>query len=80
MNGRPASGHAAANSSLTAANLATDLAKAAFRRLARSQLEPTPENYARAYAQEAGTHGDDAATAAADGESQVEHRRPTGRC
>ena len=71
MNGRPASGHAAANSSLAAANLATDLAKAAFRRLARSQLEPTPENYARAYAQEAGTHGDDAATAAADGESQA---------
>ena len=71
MNGRPASGHAATNGSLAAANLATDLAKAAFRRLARSQLEPTPDNYARAYAQEAGTHGDDAATAAAGGESQA---------
>ncbi len=51
--------------------MATDLAKAAFRRLARSQLEPTPENYARAYAQESGTRPDDAATAAADGDSQA---------
>ena len=74
MNGRAATGPAA-NSSTAAANHATDLAKAAFRRLARSQLEPTPENYARAYAQEAGTRVDDvaaaAATAAADGESQA---------
>lgn len=30
------------------------LAKAALRRLAMDKLEPTPENYARAYAQEAG--------------------------
>jgi len=30
------------------------LAKAALLRLSRQQLEPTPENYARAYAQEAG--------------------------
>ena len=33
---------------------ATALAKAAFRRLAQAQQEPTPDNYARAYAQEAG--------------------------
>lgn len=31
-----------------------DLAKGALRRLAMSKLEPTPENYARAYEQEAG--------------------------
>jgi len=31
------------------------LAKAAFQRLAQARLEPTPENYARAYAIEAGT-------------------------
>jgi diguanylate cyclase len=31
-----------------------DLAKASLRRLAASQQEPTPENYARAWAQEAG--------------------------
>ena len=34
---------------------APQLAKAALRRLALGQLEPTPENYARAWAQEAGT-------------------------
>jgi len=33
---------------------AAALAKAAFRRLAQAQLEPTPENYARAYAEESG--------------------------
>ncbi len=33
---------------------AAALAKAAFRRLAQAQQEPTPENYARAYAEEAG--------------------------
>ena len=33
---------------------AAALAKAALRRLARDQMEPTPENYARAYALEAG--------------------------
>ena len=33
---------------------AAALAKAAFRRLAQAQQEPTPDNYARAYAQEAG--------------------------
>jgi diguanylate cyclase len=31
------------------------IAKAALRRLAIAQLEPTPENYAKAYAEEAGT-------------------------
>ena len=30
------------------------LAKGALRRLAQAQLEPTPEHYARAYAEEAG--------------------------
>ncbi len=33
---------------------AAALAKAAFGRLAQAQLEPTPENYARAYAEESG--------------------------
>ncbi|MDZ7590157.1 MAG: diguanylate cyclase [Rubrivivax sp.] len=37
----------------TATSPAT-LARGALRRLAQSQLEPTPENYARAYAEEAG--------------------------
>ncbi|MBL8313273.1 MAG: diguanylate cyclase [Rubrivivax sp.] len=32
----------------------TALAKGALRRLAQAQLEPTPENYARAYAEESG--------------------------
>ena len=40
------------------------LAKAALQRLAQARLEPTPENYARAYAIEAGT-GSEAATPAA---------------
>ncbi|MEY3251561.1 MAG: hypothetical protein RL227_534, partial [Pseudomonadota bacterium] len=31
------------------------LAKGALRRLAQAQLEPTPEHYARAYAEEAGS-------------------------
>lgn len=35
--------------------LSAQLAKAALVRLAQAQLEPTPENYARAYAIEAGT-------------------------
>ncbi len=35
--------------------LAPQLAKAALRRLVMEKLEPTPENYARAYYQEAGT-------------------------
>jgi diguanylate cyclase len=37
-----------------AAPTATTLAKGALRRLAQARLEPTPENYARAYAEEAG--------------------------
>jgi diguanylate cyclase len=37
-----------------AAPTAATLAKGALRRLAQAQLEPTPENYARAYAEEAG--------------------------
>ena len=37
-----------------AGSAATELAKAAFRRLVRDHQEPTPENYAKAYAQEAG--------------------------
>lgn len=36
-------------------NLPPQLAKAALRRLVMEKLEPTPENYARAYSQEAGT-------------------------
>jgi diguanylate cyclase len=39
---------------MTEAN-ATQLAKLALRRLAQSKQEPTPENYARAYAAEAGS-------------------------
>ncbi len=38
----------------TATPSAAALAKAAFGRLARAQQEPTPENYARAYAEESG--------------------------
>ena len=65
MSGRPASG------SLATAPSANELAKATFKRLARSQQEPTPENYARAYAQEAGSRDDDAPVAAPDGEAQL---------
>ena len=32
------------------------LARGALRRLAQSHLEPTPENYARAYAEEVGAN------------------------
>jgi diguanylate cyclase len=38
------------------------LAKGALRRLAQARLEPTPENYARAWAEEAGVLSSDAAT------------------
>ena len=41
-------------SSSTAVRPAAELAKAALRRLTQHQLEPTPDNYARAYAQEQG--------------------------
>src|SRR5438876_3975219 len=44
---------------------AADLAKAALRRLALDKLEPTPENYARAYRLEAGDPPADAAALAA---------------
>ena len=46
----PGKGGAPASASASAAALA----KGALRRLAQAQLEPTPENYARAYADEAG--------------------------
>ncbi|MDE2368110.1 MAG: GGDEF domain-containing protein [Burkholderiales bacterium] len=42
------------------------LAKGALRRLALAKLEPTPENYAKAYAEEAGTGASAAAEAKAD--------------
>lgn len=44
-------------------NLPPQLAKAALRRLVMEKLEPTPENYARAYYQEAGTSPPTAAAA-----------------
>ena len=45
---------------------ATQIAKAAFSRLSQAQLEPTPENYARAYALETGVQPPEAKTAAAN--------------
>ena len=61
-----------------AASTTAVLAKAAFRRLAQSQLEPTPENYARAYAEEAGLPLPPALPAAghetAAGEAQAQAR------
>jgi diguanylate cyclase len=53
------------------------LAKGALRRLAQAQLEPTPENYARAYAEEAGRPLPPPPAAAAEtggDEHRVEHR------
>ncbi|UXH79831.1 GGDEF domain-containing protein [Roseateles amylovorans] len=48
------------------------IAKAALRRLALGQLEPTPENYARAYAQEAGEpHRDGGASQTLPDRAQV---------
>ena len=44
---------------------AAELAKLALRRLAQAKQEPTPENYARAYAQEAGQPAGDAPRQAA---------------
>lgn len=60
------------------------LAKGALRRLAQAQLEPTPENYARAYAEEAGTLPAGAKPAAAAGwpvlvERLVRHLERGGR-
>ncbi|MBC7956346.1 MAG: diguanylate cyclase [Cytophagales bacterium] len=54
-----------------AENLPPQLAKAALRRLVIEKLEPTPENYARAYHQEAGT-SPPAAVAAAPGADKEE--------
>ena len=45
------------------------LAKGALRRLAQSKLEPTPENYARAYAEESGQPPPGAAEGRAQGEA-----------
>ena len=47
------------------------LARGALRRLAQSQLEPTPENYARAYAEESG-HGAHATDGPEQGAAWVE--------
>ncbi|MBI5256493.1 MAG: diguanylate cyclase [Burkholderiales bacterium] len=47
---------AAAAASPAAGNTPAQLAKGALRRLAISKLEPTPANYARFYAEEAGEH------------------------
>src|SRR5690349_19853793 len=44
-----------------------EIAKAALRRLALSKLEPTPENYALAWAQESGKPAHAPASAAAKG-------------
>ena len=52
---RPAKAAPAAPSVLsTDVTAAASIAKGALRRLAQARLEPTPENYARAYAEEAG--------------------------
>jgi len=48
-------------------NTPAQIAKAALRRLVLDKLEPTPDNYARAYAQESGEKapgGDDGAALA----------------
>lgn len=62
---QPAAGTAAPAPPSRAALPVATLAKAALRRLAQSQTEPTPENYARAYAEEAGPPAASAAPAAA---------------
>ena len=51
--------------------LPPQLAKAALRRLVMEKLEPTPENYARAYHQEAGTPPPAAGPAAVDKEESA---------
>jgi len=59
-----------------AAPAAATLAKGALRRLAQAQLEPTPENYARAYAEEAGRPPPDArASGEAAGDEAQEQTR-----
>ncbi len=50
----PSPAAAPAASPMATGLLPAALAKGALRRLAQAQLEPTPENYARAYADEAG--------------------------
>ena len=52
--GGAATGAASEPASAADAQLPAQLAKAALRRLALDKLEPTPENYARAYQQEQG--------------------------
>jgi len=54
------------------------LAKAALRRLALDKLEPTPENYARAYAQEAGEPARAAASGALPERAQASITRLLG--
>ncbi len=80
LNGRtttgPADGSISTTSSATAT--ATDLAKAAFKRLARAKLEPTPENYARAYAQEVGPRLEDTQAGATDAADAVALARAQG--
>ena len=51
---------------------AAALAKGALRRLAQAQLEPTPENYARAYAEEAGLAAPSPAAPAAAADAAAE--------
>jgi diguanylate cyclase len=63
-----------AGTAATAASPAA-LAKGALRRLAQAQLEPTPENYARAYAEESGVPAPAPAAAAA---AQAAEARTTG--
>lgn len=53
---------------------AAALAKAALRRLAQSQQEPTPENYARAWAEEAGTGAPEDARGVAQTWAQLTER------
>ncbi|MBP6270884.1 MAG: hypothetical protein KA422_14790, partial [Rhizobacter sp.] len=52
--GGAATGAASEPASAADGQLPAQLAKAALRRLALDKLEPTPENYARAYQQEQG--------------------------
>ncbi len=63
MNGRSGAAFGAAMTASAPLNFkpsTAELAKASFRRLAKAQLEPTPENYAQAYALEVSSHGEDA--------------------
>ncbi len=59
---------AAASGAATGAASAATLAKGALRRLMQAQQEPTPENYARAYAEESGQA---APTPTADGGAEL---------